>query len=93
MAASTLHRSNTALGAFFRRMKSKLGTPKAITAVAHKLAIIIFNMLKNGTEYIESGQDYYEEQYKDRILKNLRNKAKSLGFELVSVQDVEPELL
>ena len=93
MAASTLHRSNTALGAFFRRMKSRLGTPKAITAVAHKLAIIIFNMLKNGTEYIESGQDYYEEQYKDRILKNLRNKAKSLGFELVSVQDVEPELL
>ena len=93
MAASTLHRSNTALGAFFRRMKSRLGAPKAITAVAHKLAVIIFNMLKNGTEYIESGQDYYEEQYKDRILKNLRNKAKSLGFELVSVQDVEPELL
>jgi len=93
MAASTLHRSNTALGAFFRRMKSRLGTPKAITAVAHKLAVIVFNMLKNGTEYIESGQDYYEEQYKDRIVKNLRNKAKSLGFELVSVQNVESALL
>lgn len=93
MAASTLHRSNTALGAFFRRMKSRLGAPKAITAVAHKLAVIFFNMLKNGTEYIESGQDYYEEQYKDRILKNLRNKAKSLGFELVNVQNVEPALL
>jgi transposase len=93
MAASTLHRSNTALGAFFRRMKSRLGTPKAITAVAHKLAVIIYNMLKNGTEYIESGQDYYEEQYKDRILQNLRNKAKSLGFELVSVQNVELALL
>jgi transposase len=93
MAASTLHRSNSALGAFFRRLKSRLGTPKAITAVAHKLSVIIFNMLKNGTEYIENGQDYYEEQYKDRILKNLRNKAKSLGFELVSVQNVEPALL
>lgn len=93
MAASTLHRSNTALGAFFRRMKSRLGAPKAITAVAHKLAVIFFNMLKNGTEYIESGQDYYEEQYKDRILKNLRNKAKSLGFELISVQNVELALL
>jgi len=93
MAASTLHRSNTAIGAFFRRMKSRLGTPKAITAVAHKLAVIVFNMLKNGTEYIESGQDYYEEQYKDRIIKNLRNRAESLGFELVSMQNVEPALL
>jgi hypothetical protein len=83
IAASTLHRSQTALGAFFRRLKARLGAPKATTAAAHKLAIIIFNMLKNGAEYIETGQNYYETQYKDRIIKNLNNRAKMLGFKLV----------
>jgi transposase len=55
VSASTLHRSNSALGAFLRRLKSRLGAPKAIAATAHKLAVIIFNMLKNGVEYIETG--------------------------------------
>lgn len=83
MAASTLHRSDSALGAFFRRLKSRLGAPKATTAAAHKLAVIIFNMLKNGVEYIESGQHYYEEQYRERSIKNLIMRAKTLGFSLV----------
>jgi transposase len=83
MAASTLHRSQTALGAFFRRLKSRLGAPKATTAAAHKLAVIIFNMLKNGLEYIESGQHYYEEQYRERTIKNLILRAKTLGFSLI----------
>jgi transposase len=85
MAASTLHRSQTALGAFFRRLKSRLGAPKATTAAAHKLAVIIFNMLKNGVEYIESGQHYYEEQYRERSVKNLIKRAKTLGFSLIEV--------
>jgi len=83
MAASTLHRSGSALGAFFRRLKSRLGAPKATTAAAHKLATIIFNMLKNGVEYIETGQDYYEKKYRERLIKNLSFRAKSLGFNLV----------
>jgi transposase len=83
IAASTLHRSDSALGAFFRRLKSRLGAPKAITATAHKLATIIFNMLKNGSEYIETGQDYYETQYREKIVKNLSKRAKMLGFDLV----------
>lgn len=83
MAASTLHKSQTALGAFFRRLRTRLGAPKAITAAAHKLACIIFNMLKNGVEYIETGQDYYEKKYRERIIKNLSYRAKSLGFNLV----------
>lgn len=83
MAANTLHRSQSALGAFYRRLKYRLGAPKATTAAAHKLAVIIFNMLKNGVEYIETGQDYYEKQYRDRIIKNLSQRAKSLGFNLV----------
>jgi transposase len=84
MSASTLHRSQTALGAFFRRLKSRLGAPKATTAAAHKLAVIIYNMLKNGTEYIETGKDYYEKQYRDRMVRNLNLRAKELGFEIVA---------
>jgi len=83
IAASTLHKSQSALGAFFRRLRARIGAPKATTAAAHKLACIVFNMLKNGVEYIETGQDYYEKEYKDRLIKNLSYRAKSLGFELV----------
>jgi transposase len=84
MAASTLHRSNSALGAFFRRLKSRLGAPKATTATAHKLGIIIFDMIKHGVEYNEIGQDYYETKYQERLIKNLSFRAKSLGFKLVA---------
>lgn len=84
MAASTLHRSDSALGAFFRRLKSRLGAPKATTAAAHKLGTIIFEMLRNGVEYDEVGQDYYEKQYRERMVKNLSFRAKMLGFDLVA---------
>lgn len=83
MAASTLHRSQSALGAFFRRIKSRLGAPKATTAAAHKLATIIYSMLKNGTEYRETGQDYYEQKYHHRMVRNLQSRAKKLGFTLI----------
>lgn len=85
MAASTLHHSQSALGAFYRRLKARLGAPKAITATAHKLAAILFNMLKNRSEYTETGQDYYEKQYRDRLINNLNQRAKMLGFELVEM--------
>ncbi len=87
MAASTLHRSQSALGAFLRRMKSRLGSPKAITATAHKLAIIIYNMLKHGAEYVDIGQDYYEKSYQERLVKGLEQRAKTLGFQLVKIID------
>ncbi|MGD0466628.1 MAG: IS110 family transposase [Gammaproteobacteria bacterium] len=84
-AANSLYRSTSSLGAFLRRLKSRLGPMKAITATAHKIAVIIYNMLKNGVGYIETGADYYEQQYKDRTIKNLKKRAKSLGFELIAV--------
>ena len=59
MAASSLYKSGCALGAYYRRMKARLGAPKAITATAHKLARLIYSMLKNGTEYTDLGQDYF----------------------------------
>lgn len=83
MSASTLYSSDSALGAFFRRLKSKLGAPKATTAAAHKIATIIFEMLKNHVEYNEVGQDYYEKQYRERIIKYLSFRAKTFGFSLV----------
>jgi transposase len=52
LAASCLQRSQSALGAFFRRMHARLGTPKAITATAHTLARLIYTMLKHGTAYV-----------------------------------------
>lgn len=83
LAAFGLFNSKSALGAYFRRQRTRLGSPKAITATAHKLARIFYNMLKNGTEYVDQGQDYYEKQYRDRVTKNLMKRAASLGFDLV----------
>lgn len=85
MGANALRFSDSALGAFFRRLNSRLSAAKAITAGAHKLAVIFYNMLKTGEEYIESGAQYYEERYKDRCIKNLERKATQLGFVLVPV--------
>lgn len=83
MAASSLYKSSCALGAYYRRMKARLGAPKAITATAHKLARLIYSMMKHGTEYTDVGQDYYEQRYKSRVIKNLKKRAQELGFELV----------
>ena len=60
LAAGSLHHSTSALGAFFRRLKTRLGAPKAITATAHQLARLISRMLKGGTDYVDQGQEYYE---------------------------------
>jgi hypothetical protein len=83
VAAGTLHHSQSSLGGFLRRLKFRLGAPKAITATAHKLAIIIYSMLKNGTQYIEVGLEAYERSYRERLIKNLKQKASQLGFSLV----------
>lgn len=84
IAAHTLHRSKTALGSFFRRMRSKLGAPKAITATGHKLAKIIYNMLKFKKSFKELGADYYESQYRTKVIASLKKRAKDFGFDLVN---------
>jgi hypothetical protein len=83
MAAYGLFNSKSALGAYLRRQRARLGAPKAITATAHKLARTFYSMIKNGTEYVDQGQDYYEQQYRERVMKNLKKRAASLGFDLV----------
>ena len=89
MSAFALSNSKSALGAYYRRMRSRHGSPKAITATAHKLARLIYSMLKNGTEYVDQGQDYYEREYKDRVLKNLKRRVAEMGFKMVPAQNQE----
>ena len=87
MAAFSLIRSKSALGAYIRRQRARLGASKAITATAHKLARLVYSMLKNGTAYVDVGQQYYEERYRSRVVQNLKRKAQELGFELIAVQE------
>jgi transposase len=86
MAAQSVARSDSALGAFYRRLRAKHGGPKAITATAHKIARIFYHMLKYKQEYHDPGADFYEQKYRDRVVKNLQRKAKALGLELVPLQ-------
>jgi hypothetical protein len=62
LAATTIGRSDTALGAFYRRLSSRIGKAKAVTATARKLAILFYNALKYGQKYVDPGADYYEER-------------------------------
>jgi hypothetical protein len=86
MAAASLYRSKTAIGAFFRRLRARLGAPKAITAAAHKLARILYRMLANGVNYKEVGENYYEQQYQARVMASLTKRAGELGYILVQQQ-------
>ncbi len=97
LAAQSLARSPSAVGAFYRRMRARLGAPQANTATAHKLARIFYYMWKNGVPYHDKGADYYERTYRDRILRNLKKKARALGYNInlqpISKHDVtEPTL-
>jgi hypothetical protein len=83
MAAQSVSRSDSALGAFYRRMRTKHGGPKAITATAHKIARIFYHLLKYKEEYHDPGQDYYEQKYRERVIRNLKRRAKDLGLYLV----------
>ena len=89
LAANALHRSDSALGAFLRRKKAHLGAPKAITATAHKLARIIYSMLRYGQRYVDAGAEYYENQYQQRALRTAKRRAAQLGYQLVPISDVQ----
>jgi transposase len=82
VAAQTLARSDSALGAFYRRMRAKHGSPKAIVSTAHKLARIIYHMLKHKEDYVDPGAAYYEAQHRERSLRNLQRRAAKLGLRL-----------
>jgi transposase len=83
MAASTLRKSNSALGANFRRLKARLGAPSAITAIAHKLARLVYRMIKYGHQYVDKGMAYYEAKYREQRIKWLKKQAKEFNLQLV----------
>lgn len=85
MAAQSLHRSQSILGNYYRKMKSKHGPQVATTATAHKLARIIYTMLKNKTAYVPQDVDAYEEKRRQYHIKSLQKQAQKLGFELSSL--------
>jgi transposase len=88
LAAASLTHSDSALGAYYRRMRARHGAPSAITATAHKLARIIYFMLKERKPFHDFGADYYEQQYRTRVLRNLNRQAIRLGFRLQPASQV-----
>jgi hypothetical protein len=86
LAATTLLRSQSYLGAQYRRLRARLGAPKAITAMAHKLARLVYRMLKWGHEYVDKGLQYYEERHREQQVQLLKKRAAKLGLQVL-----EPE--
>ena len=84
MAAMTLGRTQTALGAFYRRMAARLDKPQAITATARKLALLVYRALKGELVYLDPGAATYDAGQRSRLLRGLRQRAATFGFELVN---------
>lgn len=85
MAAQALAHSNSYLGAYYRKMRGKFGAQKANRAASHKLAKIIYTMLKQGKEFVELSQSDFEERHKEKTFANMQRKAKELGFKLIPI--------
>ena len=88
LAAVTVGRTQTALGAFYRRLSARIGKAKAVTATARKIAALFYNTLRHGMAYVDPGASYYEERYRKRVLANLQRRAKSLGYVLQQAPSV-----
>jgi transposase len=84
IAATTLLRSQTYLGAQYRRLRTKLGAPKAITAMAHRLARLVYRMLKYGQQYVDKGAAYYEQRNRHQQIQFVRKKSAQLGLHLTA---------
>lgn len=82
MAAQSLSHSNSALGAFYRRLCSRMDKPRANTATAHKLARMVYFMLTRGQAYVDQGQQHYEQQQRQRSIAALKRRAAALGFDI-----------
>jgi transposase len=87
LAAVTVGRTDTALGAFWR-LSSRIGKAKAVTATARKVAVLFYNAVRHGMEYVDPGASSYETRYRTRVVNNLHRRAKAFGFVL---QPLEPK--
>jgi hypothetical protein len=88
LAAVTIGRTNTALGAFYRRLSARIGKAKAVTATARKIAILFYNAMRFGMAYQDPGADHYEQKYRERVVKGLHRRAAEFGFTLQAVEGV-----
>jgi transposase len=82
LAAVSVGRTETALGAFYRRLSSRVGKAKAITATARKIAVLFYNAMQRGMDYVDPGASYYETRHRERVINNLQRRAKAFGFSL-----------
>lgn len=82
MAAMALSHSDSALGAFYRRLCARMDKPRANTATAHKLARMVYFMLTRGEAFVDQGQQRYEEQQHQRSVAALNRRAAALGFQI-----------
>ena len=90
MAAQGCHHAKNALGAFYRRIRARCGGIKAVFATARKIAERVYRLLKYGTEYVRQGIEAYEKAYRERLLKGLTYRAKSLGYALIALPEAPP---
>ena len=82
LAAVTIGRTNTALGAFYRRLSARIGKAKAVTATARKIAVLFYNAMRFGMDYQDPGAEHYEAQYRERVIRNLHRRAAEFGYNL-----------
>ncbi|WP_238984967.1 hypothetical protein [Candidatus Glomeribacter gigasporarum] len=81
-------RTHTALGAFYRRLAARIGKAKAVTATARKIVTLFYHTMRHGLDYRDPGADYYEQRYRDRVLKQLHPRAAEFGFTLQAATGV-----
>jgi transposase len=89
LASVTVGRTDTALGAFYRRLSSRIGKAKAVTATARKIAVLFYNAVRYGMDYVDPGASSYETRYRARVVSNLHRRARAFGFVL---QPLEPKV-
>jgi hypothetical protein len=90
LAAWALLRSTTYLGAYLRRQRARLGAPKAITATAHKLARIVYHLMRGGVAYLKQTEAAYAQQVHQRLEKQFLRRARELGYEVKKIDPVDP---
>ena len=88
LAAVTVGKTSTALGAFYRRLAARIGKAKAVTATARKIAVLFYGAMRFGMKYVDPGADHYEQRYKERVIKQLHRRAAELGFSLQPAEGV-----
>jgi transposase len=88
LAAVTVGRTSTALGAFYRRLAARIGKAKAVTATARKIAVLFYNAMRFGMDYKDPGATHYELKYRERVVKQLHRRAAEFGFTLQEAASV-----